>query len=576
MSTFLFYNPNSNPSRYSKKARFSKRQSILLGKKPSELNIEHDSKVNHGSASSICPVQSSIYNTHDLQPAGPTHLTATLESTQPQDQDNGTFSERVISDVGSLRSLSLESDPGADAGSLEVGGLILSTSRQNTQSSCFDDGLAPVNEDACITQPDSGLDGQESVRDSRQPSEGIMSGPDLTTYCLNLSPLPILRAHDFVIADDHATGHQSEVGLPLRAEGPKNFAESAPIWESDERCTSLNDDVTRLDAGEGTSNEQSIDRPASEFGPRPGISGPAGISGFGSPHYSNEHDSPVENAHRSIHDPNTCPHSVAGAQGYASARPTTPPEPIVESPIVFADLSSASDKSAPARSSPRTSSHQSRRKRFAEFSHVEIPSRPLAEASRPSVETAPLDRSDESCHPSLSNGPWRLDGTILSIDLRDAEQVPIFVGYSSFRVYNGNLTQSVTFFQGPVGGPPVNKSARAAGKPSPRIPARGPLSLEQKQRLVDLKQNGYTWDEIVTQFQGRKRSNLQAIYSRCVKDSRSLSSRHNDTTGHPFSIPRPSSERRSLAEIAGNARIKAGQTKQVKKSRYNLRARGSR
>lgn len=47
-------------------------------------------------------------------------------------------------------------------------------------------------------------------------------------------------------------------------------------------------------------------------------------------------------------------HSEAGAQGHASTRPTTPPEPIIESPRVLADISPASDKSAPARSSPRT------------------------------------------------------------------------------------------------------------------------------------------------------------------------------------------------------------------------------
>jgi hypothetical protein len=35
-------------------------------------------------------------------------------------------------------------------------------------------------------------------------------------------------------------------------------------------------------------------------------------SGFGSPHYSDDHDSPVENAHGSIRDSETCPIAPAG------------------------------------------------------------------------------------------------------------------------------------------------------------------------------------------------------------------------------------------------------------------------
>ncbi|KAL2802203.1 hypothetical protein BJX63DRAFT_132810 [Aspergillus granulosus] len=607
MSTFLFYNPNSNTSRYSQKERFSNQQSVL--------NTEHYPKVNRGCDSSVCPTQSSIRNTYDLQPAESAYSTAILESTQGPNQDNRTFSERDISDVASLRSLFLGSDSGAGAGPLEVGELISSLSRRNTQSPSFDDGLAPANEDARITQPNSALDGQESARDTRQALEGVASGPDLATYCLDLSPSPILRANDLVIADDRATGHQSEVILPLRADDPKNFAESAAVWESDQQYTSLNDDETRMDVDKGISIDQCIDRSASEFGPHPRISSPTEISGFGSSHYSNEHNTPAENAHGSIRDPKTCPIALteqtclwdlnntvtssrqplvgkesegsipniaevvsepvpepptilagacsdAGVQGHASVQPTTPREPSVNPPIAVGDVSIPSDKSAPARSSSRISSYQSCRKTFTEFSHVEIPSRPIAEANRESVAITPLVERGWSCHPSLTNGPWRLDGTTLSIDLRDAEQVPLFVGYSSLRVYDGKLTQSLTFFHGPADGPPVNKSAV---KPSPPMSARGPLSLEQKQRLVELKQEGYTWDEILTEFPGRKRSNLQAIYSKSLKD---LCSSHPPR--YPSLAPRSSSKH--LAETVGNGRIKAGRTNKVKKSRYNLRA----
>lgn len=558
------------------------------------------------------------------------HCTAPLGNLRRPNKDNSAFSDRDISDVESLHSLFLGTDPSPSTRSPEVGKSVSFSSRRNTESPLFDGGLVPVNEDACITQPDSCLDGYVSVCDSEQPSEALTSGPDLATYCLNLSPSLIPRDHEFPIADDHATSHESSLVCPLQTDGPKNFAESASPWESDEQCTTLGDNEIQVNVeSDEANNDQYIAWPTADFRQRRAITSLelTEKSDLSSPWYSNGKDNPGENADTPTRDPKihtstlaqeTCAcdpdnttslqlhegkesengvpaitevlsesnresptihagaRSEVGAQGHASETPTTPPEPVVESPIVLADVSSPSDKSTPTRSSPRISPHSSRRKRFAEFSHVEIPNHPLAEASRPSVEIAPLEQSDESCHPSLTNGPWRLDGTILSMDLRDAEQVPIFVGYSSFRVYDGKLTQSVTFFQGPVGGPPVNKSACAAGKPSPRIPARGPLSLEQKQRLVDLKQKGYTWDEIVTQFPGRKRSNLQAIYSRCVKDFRSLGSRRHDTTRHPFSVPRPSSDRHSLAEIAGNSRIKAGRTNQVKKSRYNLRARGSR
>lgn len=103
-------------------------------------------------------------------------------------------------------------------------------------------------------------------------------------------------------------------------------------------------------------------------------------------------------------------------------------------------------------------------------------------------------------------------------------QVPIFVGYSSLRVYDGKLTHPLTFFHRPADDPPVNKSAV---KPSPPIPARGPHCLEQKQRLMKLKQEGYTGDEVVIKFPDRKRSNFQAIYSKSLKDLRSLGSQHN-------------------------------------------------
>lgn len=248
--------------------------------------------------------------------------------------------------------------------------------------------------------------------------------------------------------------------------------------------TSLNDDVMRLHVDEGTSIDQCIDRPpALKFGPRPGISSPTGISGFGSPHYSNKHDNPVENAHGSIRDSNTCPIALAeqtrlrdinstittsrqllvgkeregsvlniaevvsestpepatisagacsdaGVQGDARAELITSGEPIIDNPTALGDVTIPSNMSAPARSSSRIFSYQSCRKTFAEFSHVEIPNRPIAEENRPLITITPLAKRDWSRQPSSTSGPSRLAGTTLSIDLRDAQQVPTFVGYS--------------------------------------------------------------------------------------------------------------------------------------------------
>lgn len=175
-------------------------------------------------------------------------------------------------------------------------------------------------------------------------------------------------------------------------------------------------------------------------------------------------------------------------QGDASAELITSREPIIDHPTARGDVPVPSNKSAPARSSSRISSYQSCRKTFAEFSHVEIPNRPIAEENWPLITITHLAKRDWSCQPSSTSGPWRLAGTTLSIDLRDAEQVPIFVG---LRVYDGKVTQFLTFFHGHADHPPVNKSAV---KPNPPMPAGGPLCLEQKQRLVKLKQEEYTSD----------------------------------------------------------------------------------
>jgi hypothetical protein len=71
MSTFLFYNPNSNPSCYSEKARFSKQESVLLAKHKSISNAELQPQISHKSDSSVYHAQSSVCGNFDLQPAEP-------------------------------------------------------------------------------------------------------------------------------------------------------------------------------------------------------------------------------------------------------------------------------------------------------------------------------------------------------------------------------------------------------------------------------------------------------------------------------------------------------------------------
>lgn len=99
-----------------------------------------------------------------------------------------------------------------------------------------------------------------------------------------------------------------------------NFGESAATWESDKRYTSLNNDETRMDADGGTSIDQGINIPGSDLDARPGISSLAltESSGFGSPRYSNEHDSHVENALHPIRDPETCPIAPADVFGMST------------------------------------------------------------------------------------------------------------------------------------------------------------------------------------------------------------------------------------------------------------------
>ncbi|RJE18045.1 hypothetical protein PHISCL_09619 [Aspergillus sclerotialis] len=111
----------------------------------------------------------------------------------------------------------------------------------------------------------------------------------------------------------------------------------------------------------------------------------------------------------------------------------------------------------------------------------------------------------------------------------------MFVGYSTYRVVDGQLIQSVTLVQGNTGllytEKPMCKVTQERGygtrktcEADPTI-SRGPLSLEQKQDLVRLREEGYSRNEITSRFPGRKKGTLQSIYYSQRKDSRNRNTR---------------------------------------------------
>ncbi|KAB8216989.1 hypothetical protein BDV33DRAFT_206884 [Aspergillus novoparasiticus] len=230
-------------------------------------------------------------------------------------------------------------------------------------------------------------------------------------------------------------------------------------------------------------------------------------------------------------------------------------------------------------------------KKYVEFSHVEI--RNSAIESGRHVLGASEETFDAqtgcSYHHSLASGPWRLDGTTLSVDIREAERTPVFMGYSTFRVINGELCQSVTLVQGNVTQPPTGKSrnptckvekqnvsrARRARKTCRALPAttsRSPLTREQKEGLVRLREEGLTWNEIASRFPNRKKGTLQAVYYSCLKSSSDQITKLPHYTGrHPERQDRQSYMLTKQANHSIGSRIQP--TRMVKNSRYSFRPR---
>ena len=188
----------------------------------------------------------------------------------------------------------------------------------------------------------------------------------------------------------------------------------------------------------------------------------------------------------------------------------------------------------PAQSSTRDTSQ--RQAEWQQFSHVEIRNirspKAVSVPVEPNKKTASTEGKNIHCSPDEYR-PWRLNGTTLSIDIREIGNIPVTVGYSTHRVVDGHLFQTLTLDQGDIRFPsenmrtqrkPHGRGMRKARKSddvdvSPGPPSCRPLSREQKQYLVRLRKGGHTWNDIASWFPGRKKHTLQQIYYTQLKRS---------------------------------------------------------
>ncbi|ODM20290.1 hypothetical protein SI65_03343 [Aspergillus cristatus] len=179
------------------------------------------------------------------------------------------------------------------------------------------------------------------------------------------------------------------------------------------------------------------------------------------------------------------------------------------------------------------------RTKQVEFSHAEIRSLqepdPNSGPEEPVTQCAGSDFENTNTNsPSNAHCPWRLSGTTLSIDIHEAEHIPIFIGYSTFWVVDGQLFQTMTLSQGNVELAPAKRpvhnlveqdcsaeNRKKTGRPPSN---RGSLSPDEKRKLVKLRDEGYTWNEIAIQFPHKKKGTLQSIYYSRLKNSRDQAS----------------------------------------------------
>lgn len=229
----------------------------------------------------------------------------------------------------------------------------------------------------------------------------------------------------------------------------------------------------------------------------------------------------------------------------------------------------AGSTQAAGHSVPRTceqlapsSSHgttQPREPKWQQFSHVEIrntqPLKAVSVPVEPDDETASVKRGNPH-YSSHDCGPWQLNGTTLSIDIRKAGRIPVMVGCATYQVADGRLFLTITLDQGGISIPVISEETHITRKPhsrgmrkarksddaavSPGPPRRGPLSLEQKRHVMRLRDEGHTWDYIASRFPGRKKGSIQQIYSQ-VKRSGKRSGKQAGKTSQYSKRRRPTS-----------------------------------
>ncbi|KAL4887788.1 hypothetical protein BDV59DRAFT_189943 [Aspergillus ambiguus] len=206
-------------------------------------------------------------------------------------------------------------------------------------------------------------------------------------------------------------------------------------------------------------------------------------------------------------------------------------------------------------------------KDYIEFSHIEISNVSTARTDRLPVLDPKEEVENPPCrHFPPNRRPWRLEGTVLSIDIREVQRLPIFAGTSSFRVLDGQLFQTITLSLGAVdsGLPPKKQPPRVPGQRGVSA-TRGPLSSKQKRYLVQLRNEGHTWNQISVKFPGRKKGTLQAAYYKELKCFPSQVSR---------SAQRCSSSRKT-SNASNSLNSQSHLAKDTGDSRYYLRARAN-
>ncbi|KAI9923504.1 hypothetical protein MW887_008616 [Aspergillus wentii] len=560
MSTFLFYKPNSNPGRYSRRERFSLRHTALS-----------DNALNDGSLSVKKPtypepsrpsvgneLDLSIHNLHRI------NISSSAE-TLPQSSDElDACGTSIDDDLDSLHSLfsGPDTDLESNISVAHPAGLVSASSFKDTSPSESGYGAKIYNGDALHpmdfgppNSPDRNYfdQGSWTGSDSYIASEPSDSMPALASHSVNISPSPILQPMDGSFIElTSSLAHDEHLE---RAEDlvPKCNGDILSAETCSDETSSKTSDLEAQDGIYLPHNPPQCDMvvPASflmeehnrstEGGSRPAPQARSGSSDLFDSFLRHEEQrrdcschpdidctgaadciaiselnkSIIENTPSCSGLTNTAtprrdmdvkmqdaPHSPGEAlndveEALSTAASEDPREPDTQHQPSFT-YDASSDFPTDPTERP-LSNAQGPRNNYVEFSRVEIRNPGPSKMASPSVETERNTVSSpvSSCHHlPTTGGPWHLDGTILSIDLRHAE-FPTRFGKSTFRVFDGQVIQLLTLVHGPVKVSPPKPIPGAKTSTKKRKLARpaataGPLSSEHKQCLLRLREKGYT------------------------------------------------------------------------------------